>query len=145
KNMLRARSQIKKDVLGRGFNAELGAFTQFLDGDVLDASGLTVALTGMLPADDPRVIATVDAVRAHLVRDDLTYRYVGSESEFGSSEGAFLVCSFWLVDVLAQMGRVDQAEKLFARVSRTANDLGLFAEEFDPTSDTMLGNFPLAL
>ncbi len=141
----RARTRVRRDVLTRGFNEKLGAFTQALDDDVLDASGLTVPLTGMLGASDPRVVSTVDAVRTQLTRGGLVYRHIGAESEFGQDEGAFLVCSFWLVDVLAQMGRTDDADELFARISRTANDLGLFAEEFDPATGTPMGNFPLAL
>src|SRR5205807_9367736 len=68
---------------------------------------LTVPLTGMLKASDPRVASTVDAIRKSLTREQLVYRYLGEQSEFGVGEGAFLVCSFWLVDVLAQMGRAD--------------------------------------
>lgn len=142
---LRARTHMRREVLTRGFNERLGAFTQALDDDVLDASGLTVPLTGMLSASDPRVASTVDVVRTQLMRGGLVYRHIGVESEFGQDEGAFLVCSFWLVDVLAQMGRTNDAEELFARISRTANDLGLFAEEFDPATGTPVGNFPLAL
>jgi GH15 family glucan-1,4-alpha-glucosidase len=141
----RARSRIRREVLAHGFNRRLGAFAQALDDDTLDASGLTVPLTGLLPARDPRVAATVDAVKKHLTRAGLVYRHVEAASEFAQDEGAFLVCSFWLVDLLAQMGRTDEAQELFARVSRTANDLGLFAEEFDPDSGTLVGNFPLAL
>ena len=79
------------------------------------------------------------------MRGGFVYRHIGSESEFASDEGAFLICSFWLVDVLAQMGRTDEAEELFAGVSRTANDLGLLPEEFDPDTERPMGNFPLAL
>ncbi|MEO8899782.1 MAG: glycoside hydrolase family 15 protein [Candidatus Dormibacter sp.] len=143
--VLRARTHMRREVLTRGFNERLGAFTQALDDDVLDASGLTVPLTGMVSASDPRVASTVDVVRTQLMRGGLVYRHIGVESEFGQDEGAFLVCSFWLVDVLAQMGRTSDAEELFARISRTANDLGLFAEEFDPATDAPMGNFPLAL
>src|SRR5205807_6234107 len=141
----RIRRLIKREVLTRGFNERLGSFTQALDDDVIDASGLTVPLTGMLKASDPRVASTVDAIRKSLTRDQLVYRYVGEQSEFGVGEGAFLVCSFWLVDVLAQMGRADDAQELFARVTRTANDLGLLAEEYDVATNTMMGNFALAL
>jgi len=141
----RARTRIRRDVLSRGFNTRVGAFTQALDDETLDASGLAIPLTGMLRAGDPRVASTVDAVRRHLTRSGLVYRNIGAQSEFGQDEGAFLVCSFWLVDVLAQMGRTDEAEALFTRVTRTANDLGLFAEEFDPETGRALGNFPLAL
>lgn len=141
----RARRLIKQQVLARGFNESLGSFTQALDDAALDASGLTVPLTGMLPATDPRVQSTVDTVRAALTHGGLLYRYAGKDSEFAIDEGAFLVCSFWLVDLLAQMGRVADAEEVFARVTRTANDLGLMAEEYDPATESMLGNFPLAL
>jgi GH15 family glucan-1,4-alpha-glucosidase len=141
----RARTRIRQQVLARGFNETLGTFTQALDDDVLDASALTVPLTGMLDASDRRVVSTVEVIQEHLVQGGLVLRHLGVESEFGQDEGAFLVCSFWLVDVLAQMGRLGAAEKLFARVSRTANDLGLFAEEFDPARHAPMGNFPLAL
>jgi alpha,alpha-trehalase len=141
----RARTRIRHEVLTRGFNARLGAFTQAFDDDTLDASGLAVPLTGMLGASDPRVVSTVDVVQKQLMRGGLVYRHLGTESEFAQDEGAFLICTFWLVDVLAQMGRTDEAEELFARVGRTANDLGLFAEEFDPATETPMGNFPLAL
>ncbi|MBJ7593574.1 MAG: glycoside hydrolase family 15 protein [Candidatus Dormibacteraeota bacterium] len=141
----RVRTRIRREVLTRGFNQRLGTFTQGFDDDTLDASALTVPLTGMLDASDPRVVSTVRVVQAQLMRGGLVYRHKGTESEFAQDEGAFLVCSFWLVDVLAQMGRFDEAEELFARVSRTANDLGLFAEEFDPGTGQPMGNFPLAL
>jgi GH15 family glucan-1,4-alpha-glucosidase len=141
----RIRTRIRHEVLVRGFNASIGAFTQAFDDDTLDAAGLTVPLTGMLPAKDPRVAATVDAVKRQLTREGLVYRHVEGVSGFEHGEGAFLVCSFWLVDVLAQMGRNEEAAQLFARVSRTANDLGLFAEEYEPRSGTAAGNFPLAL
>lgn len=141
----RTRSVIRREVLTRGFNTNLGAFTQALDDDTLDASGLTVPLTGMLQASDPRVAATVDAVRERLTRGVFVIRHIGVESEFAQDEGAFLVCSFWLVDVLAQMGRVAEAEELVARLSVAANDLGLLAEEYDPNREVAIGNFPLAL
>ena len=143
--MRRARAGIRREVLARGYNERLGAFTQGLDDDTLDASGLTVPLTGMLKASDPRVSSTVDAVERTLMQGGFVYRHVGAESEFAQDEGAFLVCSFWLVDVLAQMGRTQEADALFVRASRAANDLGLLAEEFDPGTGTLVGNFPLAL
>ena len=141
----RTRGRIKEEVLRRSYNQRLGAFTQAFDDETLDATGLTVPLTGMIPASDPRVVSTVEVLQRQLMRDGLVLRYEGPSSEFGQDEGAFLICSFWMVDVLAQMGRLREAEELFARVTETANDLGLFAEEFDPRSGTMLGNFPQAL
>jgi GH15 family glucan-1,4-alpha-glucosidase len=141
----RARDRIKREVLTRGYSSRRQAFTQSLDDETLDATGLTVPLTGMIPATDPRVVSTVDLLRRRLTRGGLVLRYEGRASEFGEDEGAFLICSFWLVDVLAQMGRRAEAEDLFARVTETANGLGLFAEEFDTRTQTMLGNFPQAL
>lgn len=140
-----ARERIANAVLTRGFSRRVNAFTQALDDDTLDASGLTVPLTGLVPADDPRVAATVTAVQQGLMRGGLVHRHVDVDSEFGQEEGAFLVCSFWLVDVLAQMGRVREAEALLVRAGRCANDLGLLAEEFDTDRDTLAGNFPLML
>ena len=140
-----ARARIAEAVLTRGFSERAGAFTQALDDDTLDASGLTVPLTGLVSADDPRVASTVSAVEQGLMRGGLVYRHVGATSEFGEDEGAFLICSFWLVDVLAQMGRQRDAEALLTRVARCANDLGLLAEEFDTDRDTLAGNFPLML
>ena len=140
-----ARERIANAVLTRGYSRRVNAFTQALDDDTLDASGLTVLLTGLVNADDPRVAATVTSVQQHLMRAGLVHRNVAQESEFGQEEGAFLICSFWLVDVLAQMGRVREAEGLLVRASRCANDLGLLAEEFDTDRDTLVGNFPLML
>jgi GH15 family glucan-1,4-alpha-glucosidase len=140
-----ARERISTAVLTRGYSRRARAFTQALDDDTLDASGLTVALTGMVSPDDPRVAATVTAVQQGLMRGGLVLRHVGQDSEFAQEEGAFLICSFWLVDVLAQMGRVREAEELLIRVTRCANDLGLLAEEFDTDRDTLVGNFPLML
>ena len=140
-----ARERIANAVLTRGYSRRVNAFTQALDDDTLDASGLTVPLTGLVSAGDPRVAATVASVEQNLMRAGLVHRNVALGSEFGQEEGAFLVCSFWLVDVLAQMGRVRDAEALLVRASRCANDLGLLAEEFDTDRDTLVGNFPLML
>ena len=142
---VKTRAAIKKTVLQRGYNRQLGAFTQALDDDTLDATGLTVPLTGMISANDPRVSSTVQVLQEKLTANAFLYRYAGEKSEFGEHEGAFLTCSFWMVDVLAQMGRQVEAEALFSQITQAANDLGLFAEEFDPVSKTMLGNFPQAL
>jgi alpha,alpha-trehalase len=141
----RVRDQIRHEVLTRGYNEQVGAFTQALDYPDLDATGLAVPLVGMLPAGDPRVVSTVDVLQRELMRDGFLARYRPEESEFHQPEGRFIICTFWLVDVLAQMGRQAEAEELFSRVTEAANDLGLFAEEFEPRSRMMLGNFPQAL
>lgn len=141
----RTRDAIKEQVLERGFNRQLGAFTQALDSDDLDATVLAIPMYEMLPATDPRVVSTVKVLQEKLSSNGFLYRYVPEESEFHEPEGAFIICSLWLVNVLAQMGRMEEAEELFSRVTETANDLGLFAEEYDPKTGDMLGNFPQAL
>ena len=141
----RTRDLIKRQVLELGYDREIGAFTQALGFKDLDATALAVAMYEMLPATDPRVVSTVKVLQEKLSNKGFLYRYVPEESEFHQPEGVFIICTLWLVNVLAQMGRIDEAEALFSRVTETANDLGLFAEEFDPETGEMLGNFPQAL
>jgi GH15 family glucan-1,4-alpha-glucosidase len=141
----RTRDLIKRRVLERGYNREIGAFTQALDSTDLDATALAVPMYEMLPATDPRVVSTVRVLQEKLSKDGFLYRYIPEESEFHEPEGVFILCTLWLVNVLAQMGQLDEAESLFSRVTETANDLGLFAEEWDPQTGEMLGNFPQAL
>jgi GH15 family glucan-1,4-alpha-glucosidase len=141
----RTRDLIKRQVLELGYDKEIGAFTQALGSKDLDATALAVAMYEMLPVTDPRVVSTVKVLQEKLSNKGFLYRYVPEESEFHQPEGVFIICTLWLVNVLAQMGRIDEAEALFSRVTETANDLGLFAEEFDPETGEMLGNFPQAL
>jgi len=141
----RTRDLIKRQVLELGYDSEIGAFTQALGSKELDATALAVAMYEMLPPTDPRVVSTVKVLQEKLSNKGFLYRYVPERSEFHEPEGVFIICTLWLVNVLAQMGRLDEAEALFSRVTETANDLGLFAEEFDPDTGEMLGNFPQAL
>lgn len=141
----RTRDLIKRQVLELGYDTEIGAFTQALGSKDLDATALAVAMYEMLPVTDPRVVSTVKVLQEKLSNKGFLYRYVPERSEFHQPEGVFIICTLWLVNVLAQMGRLDEAEALFSRVTETANDLGLFAEEFDPDTGEMLGNFPQAL
>jgi GH15 family glucan-1,4-alpha-glucosidase len=143
--VMRTRAQIKRQVLEVGYDREIGAFTQALGYKDLDATALAVPMYEMLSATDPRVVSTVRVLQEKLTRQGFLYRYIPEESEFHQPEGVFIICTLWLVNVLAQMGRQDEAEALFSRVTETANDLGLFAEEFDPDTGEMLGNFPQAL
>jgi len=136
---------IKRQVLELGYDPEIGAFTQALGHKDLDATALAVAMYEMLPATDPRVVSTVKVLQEKLSNKGFLYRYVPDQSEFHQPEGVFIICTLWLVNVLAQMGRRDEAEALFSRVTESANDLGLFAEEFDPQTGELLGNFPQAL
>jgi len=141
----RTRDTIKRQVLELGYDREIGAFTQALGHKDLDATALAVPMYEMLPPTDPRVLSTVKVLQEKLSNNGFLYRYVPEESEFHEPEGVFIICTLWLVNVLAQMGRLEEAEALFSRVTETANDLGLFAEEFDPDTGEMLGNFPQAL
>jgi GH15 family glucan-1,4-alpha-glucosidase len=143
--VIRTRARIKREVLELGYNREVGAFTQALGYKDLDATALAVPMYEMLPATDPRVVSTVRVLQEKLSKQGFLYRYVPEESEFHQPEGVFIICTLWLVNVLAMMGRQEEAEALFSRVTETANDLGLFAEEFDPDTGEMLGNFPQAL
>ncbi|TME85260.1 MAG: glycoside hydrolase family 15 protein [Chloroflexi bacterium] len=141
----RTRDIIKREVLELGYDSEIGAFTQALGHKDLDATALAVAMYEMLPPTDPRVVSTVKVLQEKLSNKGFLYRYVPDQSEFHEPEGVFIICTLWLVNVLAQMGRREEAEALFSRVTESANDLGLFAEEFDPETNELLGNFPQAL
>jgi GH15 family glucan-1,4-alpha-glucosidase len=140
------RDEIHTQVCKRGFNAELGAFVQSYESDALDASALLIPLVGFLPPSDPRVKSTVEAIQRNLTEDGLVLRYRVDRSDDGvpGRDGAFLACSFWLVDDLVLLGRRDEARALFERLLSLRNDLGLLAEEYDPRSRRMVGNFPQA-
>jgi GH15 family glucan-1,4-alpha-glucosidase len=107
-----------------------------------------IPLVGFLPASDPRVRRTVEAIERRLVADGLVWRYLpeGTQSVDGlpPGEGVFLPCSFWLADNLVLLGRYDDAERLFERLLALRNDVGLLAEEYDPHRRRLLGNFPQA-
>ncbi|KQV20840.1 MULTISPECIES: glycoside hydrolase family 15 protein [unclassified Kitasatospora] len=143
------RDAIHHDVLDNGFDEELGTFTQYYGGQELDASLLLIPAVGFLPADDKRVIATIEAIQRELATDDaLVLRYRTFDDPGGDvdgltgHEGAFLACSFWLVDALALIGRTDEAHQLLERLLAIGNELGLFAEEWDPVARRQLGNYP---
>jgi GH15 family glucan-1,4-alpha-glucosidase len=140
------RDEIHADVCAHGFDEELGSFTQSYGAADLDASLLLIPLVGFLPASDPRVRGTVDAVERTLLHDGFVLRYLTHEGVDGlpSGEGVFLPCSFWLVDCLELLGRHDEAHALFDRLLGLANDVGLIAEEYDPKVKRLLGNFPQA-
>jgi GH15 family glucan-1,4-alpha-glucosidase len=142
------RQEIHDEVCREGYDPDLGAFVQAYDVPRLDASLLMVPLVGFLPATDPRVIGTMEAIQRDLTRDGLVMRYAdeGSEGVDGlpAGEGAFLLCSYWLVDNLVMAGRQDEARALFERLLTLRNDVGLIAEQWDPATGLMLGNFPQA-
>jgi GH15 family glucan-1,4-alpha-glucosidase len=134
-------------VCAQGFNEARGAFTQSYGSDALDASVLMLPLVGFLPGTDPRIRSTIDVIRRELAPDGLVARYVPTDANvdgIGEPEGVFLPCSFWMVEALALAGERDEAHALFERLIGLANDVGLFAEEYDPRTRRFLGNFPQA-
>ena len=141
------RDEIHREVCDRGYDAELGSFTQSYGSQELDASLLLIPLVGFLPGDDPRVRGTVEAIERSLIDDGLVLRYRRQDEGVDGlpgHEGVFLPCSFWLVDCYELLGRHDDAHALFERLLGLANDVGLLAEEYDPRSGRLLGNFPQA-
>lgn len=140
------RTRIHEEVCARGFNEERQAFTQTYDSPHLDASLLMVPLVGFLPASDPRVRATTEAIQRDLCHDGFVHRYDTRAIDDGlpTGEGAFLACSFWLADNLVLLGRRDDARALFERLLGLANDVGLLSEEYAPDAHRLVGNFPQA-
>lgn len=141
-----AKDQIRRVVFDRGFNREMNSFVSLLDGNELDASLLYMSRVAFIEPDDPRMLSTIDAIRTRLGRGDLLYRYeITTADGLPPGEGAFVPCSFWLVEALGLAGRKDEAHALFETLLARANDVGLFAEEIDVESGAFLGNFPQAL
>jgi alpha,alpha-trehalase len=138
------RDAIREAIEVQGWNETAGAFTQSFGSDALDASVLLLSLVGFLPGDDPRICATIDAIDTRLTdADGLVYRYRAHDGLEGE-EGTFLLCTFWLAEALARAGQLDRARDVFERAARHVNDVGLLAEEIDPTTGAHLGNFPQA-
>ena len=143
------RAQIHDETCRRGFDAQRGAFTQAFGSSSLDASLLLIPIVGFLPPTDDRVLGTIAAIERDLVHDGFVHRYAthhDGENLDGlpGSEGAFLACSFWLVDALVLVGRVDDARAIFERVLAVRNDVGLLSEEYDTRYKRLVGNFPQA-
>ena len=140
------RDQIHAMICEQGFSKEKNSFTQAFGTEALDAGLLLLPVIGFLPPDDPRIVGTVEAVERELLVDGFVLRYRTDETADGLSggEGAFLACSFWLVDSYVLLGRYDEAEELFERLCGLSNDLGLLAEEYDPRLRRQVGNFPQA-
>ena len=142
----RVRDAIHEEVCARGYDPKENTFVQSFGDATLDASLLLIPIVGFLPPDDPRVQGTVAAVERKLLRDGFVLRYDTGSAVDGlpPGEGAFLACSFWLVDTYVLLGRYEEARALFERLLALRNDVGLLAEEYDPHSGRQLGNFPQA-
>jgi GH15 family glucan-1,4-alpha-glucosidase len=142
------RDEIHADVLKRGFSEELGSFTQTYGSKRLDASLLLLPIVGFLPASDRRVRGTIEAIERGLTCDGFVYRYqTGEHGNIDGQpghEGAFLACSFWMVDALTLLGRRSDARALFERLLEVRNDVGLLSEEYDVQNRRLIGNFPQA-
>ncbi|HEV3159687.1 MAG TPA: glycoside hydrolase family 15 protein [Xanthobacteraceae bacterium] len=142
----RLRDEICDDVCTHGYNDKLGTFVQAYGSDQLDASLLLLPCVGFLPVNDARIAGTVAAIERTLIRNGLVMRYStrNVDDALPPGEGAFLACSFWLVDVYILQGRLDEAETLFGRLVGLCNEVGLLSEEYDPGSKRLIGNFPQA-
>lgn len=141
------RSRIRAEIETEGYDADRNTFTQSYGSRALDASLLLIPQVGFLPATDSRVHGTIDAVGRELSIDDnliLRYRTEMTDDGLPGDEGGFLLCSFWMVDALAMIGRRDEARRRFEYLLGLRNDVGLLAEEYDPVTNRMLGNFPQA-
>jgi len=142
----RERDRIQARVMAEGFNEKVGAFTQYLGGETLDASVLLAPIVGFIDAKDPRMRSTIERLRSDLTSGGLVMRYEPQAGVDGidEPEGVFLPCSFWLVENLAMTGQIDEANELLEQLIGTANVLGIYSEEYDPSTRRMLGNFAQA-
>jgi GH15 family glucan-1,4-alpha-glucosidase len=142
----RLRREIHDQVCREGFDSDLNSFVQYYGSKRVDASLLMLPLVGFIPANDPRMVGTVEAIRKNLMEDGLVYRYHTSPEIDGlpRGEGAFLICSFWMADNLALQGRYAEARDIFERLLDLRNDVGLLSEQYDPETKRLVGNFPQA-
>jgi GH15 family glucan-1,4-alpha-glucosidase len=146
KRWRKALGEIREDILARGWNPVRQAYTQHYDTTSLDAANLIMGIYGFLPATDERLKSTIDRIVDELSWEGLLRRYNTDEVEdgLGGSEGAFLICSFWLVGNLLRQGKLDEAVSLYEKLLGYSNHLGLFSEMVYPPTGEPLGNFPQA-
>ncbi|MHB1980628.1 MAG: glycoside hydrolase family 15 protein [Sulfobacillus sp.] len=137
------RRKVRRAILDQSFNPGLNSFTQAFGSTVLDASSLLIPVMGLLAHSDPRVVGTIDATMSKLMSHGLVHRYLDDDGLSGH-EGAFLLCTFWLVSALALAGRQEEAESVFRGILDRMGPLGLLAEEMHPELGSMLGNYPQA-
>ena len=132
---------IREDILERAWDEEQQSFTESFGRPEMDASLLTMHDIGFIEADDPRFVSTVECIGRHLLRDKHMFRYIAAD-DFGEPENAFNICTFWYIDALASIGRVDEARELFENMLKLRNPLGLLSEDIDAATGTLWGNFP---
>ena len=142
---LKNREAVRRAVESKGYDADRGIFIQAFEYPAMDAALLLLPMVGFVAYDDERMIRTTDAVLEELAENGLLRRYSDGNDTMKGREGPFLACSFWLVECLARQGRLKEAHRIFQRTLAVGNDLGLFAEEYDPSAGEMLGNFPQGL
>jgi GH15 family glucan-1,4-alpha-glucosidase len=140
------RDEVHRAICEKGFDAKLGSFVQYYGSKDLDASLLMAPLVGFVPAADPRIRGTVEAIEKHLMRDGFVQRYPTTSGTDGlpPGEGAFLACTFWLADNLCLLERREDAQRVYERLLSLRNDVGLLSEEYDPEAKRLVGNFPQA-
>ncbi|MBT1070338.1 glycoside hydrolase family 15 protein [Pelotalea chapellei] len=139
----KARDEIGREVMSRGWDSKRQAFVLHYDSDALDGSSFLMSMSGFISFNDPRMLATVEAVRVDLAEKGFIYRYLADDGLPGS-EGTFMACTLWLITNLARQGEIEEAELLLARVDEVGWPLHLLAEEYDPTWQEQLGNYPQA-
>jgi GH15 family glucan-1,4-alpha-glucosidase len=142
----KAREAIKSDLLAKGWDAERGSFVQAYGGKNLDATALFMPMVGFLPANDPRMVSTIDSVQRELMSGGFVYRYLPAETDdgVGGEEGAFTMCTLWLAGAMVTGGRFEEAREVFERVIGLHNEVGLYSEMIDPRTGDFLGNYPQA-
>lgn len=144
KDWTELREKIRDEIINYGYDSSIGSFVQSYGSKDLDAANLLMPQVRFLKATDPRITSTIDRTREKLMENGkFVYRYLSNDGLPGR-EGAFLICSFWLVNCLTMAGMLDEAEKLLESLVEYSNHVGLFSEEVDPSSGKMLGNFPQA-
>lgn len=139
----RAATLVRNDILAHGLDPSHSHFVSRYGGSDVDGALLLLPIGNFVAADDPRVQATIDAIRSRLGEGPFVYRY-RAEDGVGGEEGAFVLCGFWLAEALARSGRLEEAQEVFAAHAQASNHLGLLGEEIDPATGAQLGNFPQA-
>ena len=132
---------IRADILERAWDPEQESFTESFGRPEMDASLLTMHDIGFIDVDDPRFVSTVECIGRHLLRGHHMFRYIAAD-DFGEPENAFNICTFWYIDALAAIGRIDEARELFENMLALRNPLGLLSEDIDPETGALWGNFP---